>query len=108
MGKANIPSRLQPKSPSPMRKTIRRVLPKNEKQYQHDWHITNRQRQPSFDSDRECPADRILGNQAMMQQLSLKVETEGEKATATFLESLGCSDVEGVLRQIENPWPFDY
>ena len=45
MGKANIPSRLQPKSSSPMRKTIRRVLPKNEKQYQHDWHITNRQKQ---------------------------------------------------------------
>ena len=65
-----------------MRKTIRRVLPKNEKQYQHDWHIKNRERQPSFDSERECPADRILGNQAMMQHLSLKVETEGEKATA--------------------------
>src|SRR5262245_942928 len=105
MGEANIPSRLQPKSPSPMRKTMRSVLPKNEKQYQHDWHIENR---PSFDSDRECPADRILGNQAMMQRLSLKFETEGEEATTAFLESLGCSDVEGVLRQIKNPWPFDY
>jgi hypothetical protein len=90
-----------------MRKTIRRVLLKNEKQYQHDWHIKNRQRQPSFESDGECPAYRILGNQAMMQRLPLKRETEGEEATATFLESLGCSDVEAVLQQIKDPWPFD-
>src|SRR5262245_56415050 len=96
MGKANIPSKLQPKSPSPMRKTIRRVLPKNEKQYQHDSHIKNRQRQASFDSDWECPADRILGNQAMMQHLSLKVETARQQplslnllAVQTLKESCG-------------------
>jgi hypothetical protein len=86
---------------------MRRVLPTNEKQYRHDWHIKNRERQPSFDSIRECPAHRILGNQAMMQLLSLKLERKGEEATATFLESLGCSEVEGVLRQIKNPWPFE-
>jgi hypothetical protein len=90
-----------------MRKTIRRVLPMNKKQYQHDWHIMNRQRQPYFESDRECPAYRILGNEAMMQLLSLRLETEGEEAIATSLESLGCSDVEGVLQQIKNPCPFD-
>jgi hypothetical protein len=90
-----------------MRKTSRRVLPRNEKQCQQDWHIKNRQKQPSFESDRECPAHRILGNQVMMQLLSLKLETEGEEATATFLESRGCSDVEGVLQQIKDPWPFD-
>jgi hypothetical protein len=28
---------------------------------------------------------------------TLKLETEGEEATADFLESLGCSDVERVL-----------
>jgi len=84
-----------------MRKTIRRVLPKNEKQYQHDWHIKNRQRQPYFEPDRECPADRILGNQAMVQLLSIKLQTEGESATADFLESLGCSDVERVLLLLE-------
>src|SRR5262249_25261649 len=50
-----------------MRKSIRRVLPKDESQYQHDWHIKNRKRQPTFESDRECPADRILGNPAMVQ-----------------------------------------
>jgi hypothetical protein len=86
-----------------MRKSIRRVLSKDEKQYQHDWHIKNRQRQPTFESDRECPADRILGNQAMVQLLSLKLETEGEEATAEFLETLGCSDVERVLQQMRNP-----
>jgi hypothetical protein len=90
-----------------MRTTFRRVLSKDEKQYWHDRHIRNGQRQPSFESDRECPAHRILGNQAMMQLLSLKLETKGEQETATFLESAGCSDVEGVLRQIKNPWPFD-
>jgi hypothetical protein len=86
-----------------MRKWIRRVLPKDEKQYQHDWHAKNRKRQPTFESDRECPADRILGNQAMMQLLSLKLETEGEEASADFLETLGCSDVERVLQQMRNP-----
>jgi len=54
-------------------------------------------------SDRECPADRILGNQAMMQLLSVKLETEGEQATAAFLETLGCPDVERVLQQMRNP-----
>jgi hypothetical protein len=90
-----------------MRKTIRTVLPRNEKQYQHDWHIKNRRKQPSFESDRECPAHRILCNEVMMALLSLKLEPEGEEATATFLGSLGCSDVEGVLQQIKDPWPFD-
>ena len=83
----------QPKSLS-MRKTIRRVLPKDEKKYQHAWHAKSRKRQPTFESDRECPADRILGNTAMVQLLALKLETEGEEATADFLETLGCSDVE--------------
>ena len=83
-----------------MRKTSRRVLPRNEKQCQQDWHIKNRQKQPSFESDRECPADRILGSQAMMQLLRLKLQTEGEAATITFLESLGCSDVGKVLNQL--------
>jgi hypothetical protein len=83
-----------------MRKWIRRVLPKDEKQYQHDWHIKNRQRQPEFESDRECPADRILGNQAMMQLLSVKLETEGEEATNSFIESVGCSDVGKVMKTI--------
>ena len=86
-----------------MRKSIRRVLQKDEKKYQHDWHAKNRARQPSFESDRECPADRILGNQAMVQLLSVKLETEGEEATVSFLESLGCSDVERVLQQMRNP-----
>ena len=45
-----------------------------------------------------CPADRILGNQSIMQLLSLKLETEGEEATVTFLESLGCSDVDKVMQ----------
>ena len=30
----------------------------------------------------------------MVQLLALKLETEGEEATADFLETLGCSDVE--------------
>jgi hypothetical protein len=90
-----------------MRKTIRRLLPKDEKKYQHEWHA--KIRRPRLDkamgrdelpSDRECPADRILGNQAMVQLLSLKLETEGEEATVSFLESLGCSDLEKVLQQI--------
>jgi hypothetical protein len=50
--------------------------------------------------DRECPAERILGNQAMVQLLSLKLETEGEEAAVAFLESLGCSDIEKVLQAI--------
>ena len=83
-----------------MRKWIRRVLPKDEKQYQHDWHAKNRKRQPTFESDRECPADRILGSQAMMQLLRLKLQTEGEAATITFLESLGCSDVGKVMKAV--------
>jgi hypothetical protein len=39
----------------------------------------------------------------MVQLLSLKLETEGEQATADFLETLGCSDVERVLQQMKNP-----
>jgi hypothetical protein len=53
-----------------------------------------------FRSDRECPANRILGNQAMVELLSLKLETEGEGGTIDFLETLGCSDVERVMRTI--------
>jgi hypothetical protein len=34
---------------------------------------------------------------------TLKLETEGEAATADFLETLGCSDVERVLQQMINP-----
>ena len=83
-----------------MRKTIRRVLPKDEKKYQHDWHIKNRQRQPSFEADRCVPADRIVGNQAIVQLLMLKLETEGEAATVDFLETLGCSDVGKVMNHL--------
>jgi hypothetical protein len=39
----------------------------------------------------------------MVQLLSLKLETEGEEATVTFLESLGCSDIERVLLQVKTP-----
>jgi hypothetical protein len=53
-----------------------------------------------FESDRECPADRILANQAMVQLLSLKLETEVEEATALFLQTLGCSDVGKVMKAI--------
>jgi hypothetical protein len=83
-----------------MRKTIRRVLHKDEKKYQHDWYAKNRKRQPSFPDDRECPAERILSNQAMVQLLSSKLETQGEAATIDFLEALGCSDVGKVLRTL--------
>jgi hypothetical protein len=36
----------------------------------------------------------------MVQLVSLKLKTEGEKATVTFLESLGCSDVGKAMRTI--------
>jgi hypothetical protein len=36
----------------------------------------------------------------MVQLLSLKLETEGEAATADFLETLGCSDVGKVMKTI--------
>jgi hypothetical protein len=39
----------------------------------------------------------------MVKLLSVKLQTEGEEATAEFLESLGCSDVERVLQQMKNP-----
>jgi hypothetical protein len=32
---------------------------------------------------------------------TFKLETEGEEATVSFLESLGCSDVEKVLLLLE-------
>jgi hypothetical protein len=95
----NISISKQP-SKSPMRKTIRRVLPRDEQKYQHDWHAKNRKRQPTFEEDRYVPADRLLGNQAMVQLLSVKLETEGEGATTDFLESLGCPDVGTVLKAI--------
>ena len=44
--------------------------------------------------------DRILANQAMMQLLSVKLETEGEDMTIAFVESLGCDDVPKVLEEI--------
>ena len=90
-----------------MRKTIRRVLHKDEKKYQHDWHANVRRprmlRAAGRDEpvERECPAERILSNQVMVQLLSVKLETEGEAATIDFLESLGCSDVERVLLLLE-------
>ena len=34
----------------------------------------------------------------MVQLLSVKLQTEGEEATVDFLETLGCSDIERVLR----------
>ena len=51
-------------------------------------------------SERECPADRILGNQAIVQLISLKLRTEGEEAAILFLETLRCSDIQKVLRAI--------
>jgi hypothetical protein len=61
------------------------------------------EKSPSFESERYCPADRILNNEEMVQLLSLKLETKGEEATISFLESLGCSDVEAILQQMRNP-----
>jgi hypothetical protein len=72
------------------------VFPLDKKEYKRNWDRKYRSRQRE-ESDRECPAERILGNPAMVQLLSLKLETEGEAATAEFLETLGCSDVEKVL-----------
>jgi hypothetical protein len=89
-----------------MRKTIRRILPKDEKKYQHDWHANVRRPRMlkaagrDEPAERECSAERLLGNQAMVQLLSVKLETEGESATADFLESLGCSDVGKVMKAI--------
>jgi hypothetical protein len=62
--------------------------------------MTNR---PTEHTERECSADRILGNQSIMQLLFLKHETEGESATICFLESLGCSDVGKVMKAIRLP-----
>ena len=90
-----------------MRKEIRtRVLHKDEREYSRQWHA--KVRRPRMDKemgrnetvDRECPVDRILGNQAMRQLLTVKLETEGEQAVADFLESLGCSDVMKVMKTI--------
>jgi hypothetical protein len=39
----------------------------------------------------------------MVQLLTLKLETEGEAATAEFLESLGCSDIKAVLQELNPP-----
>ena len=51
-------------------------------------------------SDRECSVERILGNNAIMQLLQIKWQTEGKEATIDFLESLGCSDVGKVMKAI--------
>ena len=83
-----------------MRKTIRKVLPPTKKQSDHDRFAKIQARKSSFEEDRECSADRILGNSAIMQLLSVKLETEGEAATVTFLESLGCSDVGKVMNHL--------
>ena len=42
----------------------------------------------------------ILYAQAMVQLLTLKLETEGEEATVAFLETLGCSDVGKVMNHL--------
>jgi hypothetical protein len=76
-----------------------RIYPLDKQEYKRDWDRKHRGKQHE-PSDRECPAERILGNQAMMQLLSVKLETEGEEATADFLETLGCSDVGKVMKTI--------
>ena len=85
-----------------MRKWIRRVLPKDEKKYQHEWHAKYRKRQPVFESDRKCPADRILSNQHLVYMLVEELKTEGRDATIAFLDSLGCSgeDINKLLTQL--------
>jgi hypothetical protein len=77
-----------------MSKAIRRVLPKDEREYKHQWDLKHRSRQPAFESDRYVSADRLLGNPALVQLLSLKLQTEGEQATVDFLKTLGCFDVD--------------
>ena len=92
---------LHSKSPT-MRKAIRRYLPKDAVAYQakqREQQYTERFVE-NLPDGLQCPVDRILGNQAMVQLLSLKLESEGEEATVTFLESLGCSDVRKVMRTI--------
>ena len=69
------------------------VFPLDKKEYKRNWDRKYRSRQRE-ESDRECPAERILGNQAMGHLLSVKLETEGEEATIDFLESLGCDDID--------------
>jgi hypothetical protein len=86
-----------------MRKSIRRVLPKDEHKYQRDYWAKVRypkERPTREQTDRVVSADRILGNQAIVQLLSLKLQTEGEEATINFLESLGCSDIGKVMKMV--------
>jgi hypothetical protein len=77
-----------------------RIFGFDRKEYDRQYHQIRKDRWRQEPLDRECPADRILGNHAMVQLLSVKLETEGEEATAEFLETLGCSDVGKVMKAI--------
>ena len=50
-----------------------------------------------------CQSFQKILSPNLLQFLSVKLETEGEEATISFLESLGCSDIERVLLQVKTP-----